>query len=117
MTVSGKETQVLIGWPLCPNQLGSIHLSLNQSTHKQSHGGKPDKKLGCKSWFVTQVVLCRIYPWNLGGSGATPVLPGETYDSVSLYLIVLWVSMRHLDLLSYKILNTEKLILHTLRLI
>lgn len=53
---------------------------------------------------------------NLGGSGATSVVAGKTYTSVSLYLIVLWVSMRLLDLISYKILNTEKLILHTLKL-
>lgn len=52
----------------------------------------------------------------MGGSGATSVVAGKTYTSVSLYLIVLWVSMRLLDLIFYKILNTEKLILHTLKL-
>lgn len=63
MTIYEKETQALVGCPLCPTQLQNIHLSFNQPTSKPMEE-KPDEKLGYKSCFVAQVVVCGNCPWS-----------------------------------------------------
>lgn len=77
-------------------------------------GEKPDEKLGSKGLFVTQVVLCRNGPWSL--TWVYLELPHLYLEKPTIMPHVFNSSMRLLDLLSYKILNREELVLHIFRL-